>query len=129
MKKGLWVFTALALLVWTAGMATLAELSQWLAAQLPQWVEGLPPVLNWPQPAWLAFWVDPALLQSLQGFMVWLLELLRPLAPSMAGLGTVVSVLVWLLWGLGLILGLGLGLALAGHLLIRRHQRRRMGLA
>ena len=121
------MFTALALLVWTAGMAALAELAHWLAAQLPLWVEGLPPVLNWPQPAWLAFWVDPALLQSLQGFLVWLLELLRPLAPSMAGLGTVVTVLVWLLWGLGLLLALGL--ALAAHLLIRHRQRRHMGLA
>lgn len=123
MKAGLWMLTGLALLLWTAGMAAVAQLAQWLAAQLPQWMGTVPSVTQWPWPTWLGPWVDPALLQALQSFLIWLAQLLRPLAPSLQALGTVLAAIVWLLWGLGLVLLLGL--ALAAHLLIRRRQRRR----
>ena len=125
MKAGLWLLTGLMLLLWTAGMAATAELVQWLAAQLPQWVGTMPELKPWPWPAWLSPWVDPALLQSLQGLVLWLVDLLRPLAPSLEGLGTLLSVAVWLLWGLGLLAALAL--AVLGHVLIGRRQRRRLG--
>lgn len=124
MKAGLWLLTALALVVWTAGMAAMAGLAQWLAAQLPLWTGSMPPVAQWPWPDWLGLWVEPALLQALQSFLIWLLDLLKMLAPSMQGLGTVLAVLVWVLWGLGALALVAV--ALVGHFLIRRRQRRHL---
>ncbi len=125
MKAGLWLITGGMLVIWTVGMAALAQLLPWLAAQLPQWVGALPPASSWPWPQWLSFWIDPALLQALQAMTVWLVELLRPLAPLLAGLGSVLGALVWLLWGLGALLALGL--ALAAHVWLSRRQRLRKG--
>ncbi len=122
MKVGLWMLTGGLLLLWTAGMAVLGQLVQWLLGNMPQWAGGLPPLPAWPQlPAWLG-WVDPALLQSLQGLLSWLLQTLQDLAPSLQGLGTVLGALLWLAWGLGLVLVLGL--AGVAHLWIRRRQSR-----
>lgn len=127
MRAGLWLITVLAFVLWTAGMAATAGLAQWLAAQLPQWVGGMPSAAQWPWPHWLGLWVDPALLQTLQAALVWSLEVLRLLVPSMQGLGWVLVAGVWLCWGLGALALLGL--ALVGHVLIGRRQRRRLGTA
>ena len=121
MRAGLWLITVLAFVVWTAGMAATAGLAQWLAAQLPQWVGGMPPATQWPWPNWLSLWLDPALLQALQSFLVWSLEVLRLIAPTLEGLGWVLVAGVWLAWGLGALALLGL--ALVGHVLIGRRRR------
>jgi hypothetical protein len=69
-------------------------------------------------------WVDPALVRAVQAALVWLLDVLSMVMPSADVLGSVLSVLLGLLWAAGLVLLLGLGLV--AHLLIARRQRRRL---
>lgn len=124
MKTGLWLIVGLAIVFWSLAGVLALQLTQWLASALPQWAGKLPPMAQWPDPSWLAFWVDPALLQALQAALVWLLEVLRWVMPSADALGSVLSLLLGLLWAAGLLLLLGLGLV--AHLLIARRQRRRL---
>lgn len=118
------MIVGLAIVFWSLAGVLALQLTQWLASALPQWAGKLPPMTQWPDPSWLAFWVDPALLQALQAALVWLLEVLRWVMPSADALGSVLSLLLGLLWAAGLLLLLGLGLV--AHLLIARRQRRRL---
>lgn len=122
MKAGLWVLTGGLILIWTAGMALLAQLLPWLLAQAPQLAGAVEPVLSWPWPHWLGPWVDPVLLQTLQAFTRSVLDWLQPFLPSLQGLGSLVSGLVWLVWAVGL--AAALALALLAHLMLRRRERR-----
>lgn len=124
-RTGLWLIVGAALVFWAlAGMLAL-QLTQWLAASLPQWAGKLPPLAQWPEPSWLAlFGVDLAPFQALQAGLGWLLEVLGGVMPSADALASVFSVLLGLMWAAGLLLLLGLGLV--AHLLISRRQRRRL---
>ncbi len=124
MKAGLWLITGLLLVLWSAGMAGMAELARWLAAELPRWVGALPPLPQWPQPVWLSVWFDPALVQAAQAFLVWLLDVLKLLGLSVQGLGTFLVVIMGVVWALGALALVAL--ALAVHLLWNRRQRRRL---
>lgn len=124
MKAGLWLITGLLLVLWSAGMAGMAELARWLAAELPRWVGALPPLPQWPQPVWLSVWFDPALVQVAQAFLVWLLDVLKLLGLSVQGLGTFLVVIMGVVWALGALALVAL--ALAVHLLWNRRQRRRL---
>jgi len=124
LKAGLWLLTGLMLVLWSVGMAGMAELARWLAAELPRWMGTLPPLPQWPQPAWLEAWFDPALVQAAQAFLVWLLDVSQLFGLSMQGLGTLLVVIlgvVWVLGALALVV-----LAVVAHLLWNRRQRRRL---
>ena len=123
MKAGLWLLTGLLLVLWSAGMAGMAELARWLAAELPRWMGTLPPMPQWPQPVWLSVWFDPALVQAAQAFLVWLLDVVQLFGLSMQGLGTFLVVIVGVVWALGALALVAL--ALVAHLLWSRSQRRR----
>ena len=123
MKAGLWLFTGLLLVLWSAGMAGMAELARWLAAELPRWMGTMPPLPQWPQPVWLSVWFDPALVQAAQAFLVWLLDVLRLFGLSMQGLGTFLVVIIGVVWALGALALVAL--ALVAYLLWSRSQRRR----
>ena len=123
MKAGLWLLTGLLLVLWSAGMAGMAELARWLAAELPRWMGTLPPMPQWPQPVWLSVWFDPALVQAAQAFLVWLLDVVQLFGLSMQGLGTFLVVIVGVAWALGALALVAL--ALVAHLLWSRSQRRR----
>jgi hypothetical protein len=124
LKAGLWLLTGLLLVLWSAGMAGMAEWARWLAAELPRWMGTLPALPPWPEPAWLSIWVDPALVQAAQAFLVWLLDVLRLLGLSAQGLGTFLVVILGVVWALGALALLAL--ALVAHLLWNRRQRRRL---
>jgi hypothetical protein len=117
------LLTGLLLVLWSAGMAGMAELARWLAAELPRWMGTLPPMPQWPQPVWLAMWFDPALVQAAQAFLVWLLDVVQLFGLSMQGLGTFLVVIVGVVWALGALALVAL--ALVAHLLWSRSQRRR----
>jgi len=123
LKAGLWLFTGLLLVLWSAGMAGMAELARWLAAELPRWMGTMPPLPQWPQPVWLSVWFDPALVQAAQAFLVWLLDVLRLFGLSMQGLGTFLVVIIGVVWALGALALVAL--ALVAYLLWSRSQRRR----
>jgi hypothetical protein len=124
LKTGLWLIVGLVLVFWSLASLLALQLTQWLAASLPKWAGTLPPLAQWPEPSWLALWVDPALVRAVQAALVWLLDVLSMVMPSADVLGSVLSVLLGLLWAAGLVLLLGLGLV--AHLLIARRQRRRL---
>lgn len=118
------MIVGLVLVFWSLAGLLALQLTQWLATSLPKWAGTLPPLAQWPEPSWLALWVDPALLQAVKATVVWLLEVMSFVIPSADALASVLSVLLGLLWAAGLVLLLGLGLV--GHLLIARRQRRRL---
>jgi hypothetical protein len=120
MKVVLWIVIALLAALWTAGAAATAALTGWAASQVASGaaLELGTSAAQWPVPAWLALWVDPAMLRATQEALLWGLQNLQQTLPwAGAALGWLVP-LVWLLWGLGLALLLIVAVALhfvAGH--------------
>lgn len=103
MKLAIWGVFGLLAGLWTAGAFIVSELTQW-ASQLV--ASGAAHDLGqaaarWPVPSWLAFWVDPAWIQTLQAMTLWTLDALSDAIPFIgSALGWLVP-LVWLVWGLG----------------------------
>lgn len=118
MKWLLWSVVALAALFWTGLVAVGAQLSDWLAGVVAsgQAVEVARGAAQWPVPAWLGLWVDPAWVALLQqawaDAFTWLSDLLPATAGWAGGLLGWVAPLLWVVWALGL----GLMLLLAGGL-------------
>lgn len=121
-----WIVFALLALLWTGGAAMTAWLAEWAAQALAdggaaQAAHGLATL---PVPQWIAIWLDPALVQAAQSALQWALQAgqdLLPLAGSAAGW---LVPLVWVAWGLGLVVLLA---GAAGvHLLLRRMRPREL---
>jgi len=124
MRAVVWIVFGALVLAWT-GLAWLAsELAQWLgaavasgrAADLGQ------AAAQWPIPAWIGAWIDPALIVGLQDAVLWAIEALRSAGPAA---GAAIGWLVPLTW-IGWVLGLLPLLLLAGgaHLLLGRARGR-----
>lgn len=124
MKIALWITFAVLALMWTGTAALMAQLVQWsaagLAAGAPDPAAAVAAVAA--MPAWLAPWVDPAAWAAAQQSVHGVLHASMATLPV---IGTAVGwlvPLVWLFWGLGLLVMLVL--AGLGHWLIGRWQRR-----
>ena len=65
MKLLIWAGAVVVALLWTGMIAVMASLATWLVGSADQAVGGLQAISQWPMPAWLALWVDPALLERL----------------------------------------------------------------
>jgi hypothetical protein len=118
MKAAVWIAFGLLAALWTGGALLAAELAAWSAALLAsgEAVELGRTVAQWPVPACVALWVDPAWVQAGLQALAWGLELLRDSLPLVgSAVGWLVPV-VWVLWGLGLLLMVLL--AGAAHLLL-----------
>jgi hypothetical protein len=126
-KLAIWGVFGLLAGLWTAGAFIAAELTQW-AAQLV--ATGAANDLGqaaarWPVPSWLAFWVDPAWVQTMQSMTLWTLEALREGMPFIgSALGWLVPI-VWLVWGVGALCLLAL--AVLAHWLSSRTLRSLQG--
>ena len=122
MKKIVWItFAALAAL-WTGLVTVALQLMHWVlaaigAVQLPPGSSG---VATAPELAWLAPWLGPQAMQSLQEGVLASVQGFNAILPAAAGLGSWIAVLVWIVWGLGMA-GL-LILALVLHKLAGRRQ-------
>lgn len=109
MKLLLWAGVALVALFWTGLVAVGAQLSDWLAATVAsgQAVEVARTAADWPVPAWLALWVDPAWIQMLQAAWTDVFAWVSAALPVSAGVaGSVlgwVAPLLWLVWGVVLV--------------------------
>jgi hypothetical protein len=103
--------------------ALLAQLTDWLSAAMASGAAGsaLDQIGQWPVPAWLAPWVDPAWVETMQASVLEWLQWLSAAMPAIGGLMGWISPLVWLLWGLGLVVLLCVGGGL--HFLARRFDR------
>lgn len=123
MKTLIWSITALLALVWT-GLVWLANsISAWLLGAVEagtlkdagSTVAGLPLP---PLPEWLGPWFDPAWLADWQAFGAGMLGWLGGVLPSGDALMAWIGPLLWVAWGLGLLMLLAL--AGLGHWLTGR---------
>ena len=123
MIAAIWVVVAVLAAFWTGLAALLAQLTDWLSAAMASGAAGsaLDQIGQWPMPAWLAPWVDPAWVETMQASVLEWLQWLSAVMPAIGGLMGWISPLVWLLWGLGLVVLLCVGGGL--HFLARRFDR------
>ena len=103
MKSLIWGVFIVILLGWTGTAWVSAELAQWILSAVGTQANGevVQAIGNWPVPAWLAFWVSPELIQSLQAAWLDITGWIAPWLPSADGLSGVLTALVWVAWGLG----------------------------
>jgi hypothetical protein len=113
------VFALLALF-WTGGAALAAWLVHWAAQALADGgaVAAGREFASLPVPQWIAPWVDPALVQAARSALLWTMEAARDLLPLAGSAAQWLAPVVWVVWGLGLLVLL----AAAGglHLVLRR---------
>lgn len=111
MITAVWVVVAVLAAFWTGLAALLAQLTDWLSAAMASGAAGsaLDQIGQWPVPAWLAPWVDPAWVETMQASVLEWLQWLSAAMPAIGGLMGWISPLVWLLWGLGLVVLLCVG--------------------
>ena len=123
MIAAIWVVVVVLAAFWTGLAALLAQLTDWLSAAMASGAAGsaLDQIGQWPVPAWLAPWVDPAWVETMQASVLEWLQWLSAAMPAIGGLMGWISPLVWLLWGLGLVVLLCVGGGL--HFLVRRFDR------
>lgn len=113
------VFALLALF-WTGGAAFAAWVVQWAAHALADGgaVAASREFAALAVPQWIAPWVDPAVVQAAQSALLWTLDVGRGLLPLAGSAAQWLVPLVWVVWGLGLVV---LVAAAGGlHLLLRR---------
>ena len=114
MRALIWGLFAVLILGWT-GMAWVSvELTQWVLAAIGSGdaAQAAQSVASWPVPGWLSLWVTPELIRLVQAMWVDVMGWVGAILPSMEGLSGLVSVLVWVLWGVGALLLLGLAVLL-----------------
>ena len=124
MKVAVWILFGMLAALWTGGALLMSELTQW-GAELLAVGEALnaEPAAQWPIPAWMSPWVDPAWAQAAQESLMWALQLLRGFLPMVGSAAGLVVSLIWVLWGLGAVLILGL--AVGAHVLLGRMPSKR----
>lgn len=116
MKLLLWGGAGLVALLWTLMIAVVASLATWLAGSADQAVGGLQAISQWPTPAWLAVWMDPALLEPFRAMAVWVMDLLATSAPWLTPMLGWVAPMLWVLWAMVMLLLLVI--AVGGHYLV-----------
>lgn len=123
MKALIWGMFALLALLWSGMVLVTAELTGWLATAVASGQAGelATGAGQWPIPAWLALWVDPAWLQALQAAWLQLMGWLGASGPALGGAVSWLIPAMWVVWGLVMLLMLGA--ALAGHFLVGRQQK------
>ena len=123
MKMLVWVLFAVIAAVWTGGAWLTASALQWAAQALAggQAVDWAAAMGSWSLPTWLVVGLDLGWLQSVQVFVVELIEGLHGAWPAFGqAVGWLVPV-VWVVWALGL--AMLLLLAGLGHWLAARSGR------
>ncbi len=114
--------TALIAILWTVFIAVSAALAEWLAGQGGQLQGGMQAITQWPMPAWIGLWLDPALAETLRASVVWSVGALTAFMPWIVPLLAWVAPLLWVVWAIGMVILVvlaGLGLLLISRL--RRH--------
>lgn len=120
MKLVIWIIFGLIALVWTGGAFLASELTQWAGQALASGEAASldKDMAQWPVPHWVSLWIDPALIQALQSFVLWAFEALRDALPLLSSTVGWLVPLIWVLWGLGLLAMFVL--AFGAHLLLSR---------
>jgi tellurite resistance protein TehA-like permease len=105
MKIAVWVVFGIVTLVWTAGTFIAVKLTQWGTTLLAS--GNIDPlsrgVAEWPLPQGLPLWLDPAMIQMLQQYVLLSLEAMRDALPYMSMMMGWLVPLIWAVWGFGLV--------------------------
>ena len=104
MKILLWVTASLLAALWTGGIALFASAANWLASAGDQWVGAVQMVAEWPVPAWAAYWVDAAWLDTMRAALTWGIDFLVATAPWVFSMLSWIAPLLWTLWVLGILM-------------------------
>ena len=116
MKSLLWIGIGLVAVFWTVLIAVSASLANWLAGSADKAAGKLEAIAQWPAPAWLSLWLDPALLQPIKDMTVWGMNLLITATPWLTPLLGWVAPLLWVVWAVVMLILVAL--AVGGHLLV-----------
>jgi len=124
MKTIIWSLFILILSIWTGMTLLTVYLVDWIVQSFGS---TLPTDLGValdtiPVPPWLAVWIDPAWIQSIQAGLVGLIEGVTQTVPYFASAVGWLAPLIWAIWGLGA-LALFI-LAIAGHWLVGSFSKR-----
>lgn len=123
LKFALWGGFALIAALWSGTVLVSAELTKWLATSVVPGKTGevITTANDWPVPAWLSVWIDPAWIQGFQAPWMQVLGWFGQTGPSLEGMVSWLIPLMWVIWGAVMLIGLIV--ALAGHLLIGKLYR------
>jgi hypothetical protein len=118
MKVLIWFAFLLLAAFWTGLVMLTSQVSEWVLGSMAsgQVTELAVSAGQIALPAWLALWIDTAWLKEMQTFGVSLVQWLGQVLPSADGLMTWINPLLWVGWGLGMLLML-VGAAAAHWLL------------
>jgi hypothetical protein len=105
MKPLIWLVFAIAASLWTLSAWGMASLIEWslpmLATGDPSQVEAA--IRNLSMPAWLAPWIDATWWQPAQSLALWCVQALQSMGPVLAtGISWLIP-LVWVGWGVVLL--------------------------
>lgn len=105
MKPLIWGIFALLALCWTGLAAASVEMTEWLLARVAsgQVTEAATAAGQWPVPEWLALWIDPRWVTTMQSAWLGLVQWLGQALPSASGLTGWVTPLLWTAWALGMV--------------------------
>lgn len=123
MKIAVWIVFALLSALWTGGALLVIGLSEWAAQLLGSGDAAAlsTAAAQWPVPAWVSLWLDPASIKLAQEAALWALTASRDVLPMLGSAMGWLEPLIWLLWLLGMVIMLVL--AVAAHLLLGRLPR------
>ena len=118
MKTIIWSLFILILAIWTGMTLLTVHLVDWIVqtfgSTLPTDFGAVLGTI--PVPPWLAVWIDPVWIQSIQPSLVGLIEGITQTVPYFASAIAWLSPLIWAIWGLGALALLIF--AIAGHWLL-----------
>lgn len=118
MKPLVWGIVALLAVLWSAGIAVLASASGWLARSADQAAGSVKDLSGLTLPPWVEAWLDPTWREALVALATWLQEVLAWVTPWIGPVLEWVAPLLWVFWGIGMVLLLLL--AVGGQFLIGR---------
>ncbi len=123
MKIALWITFTIITILWTGTVLVFSQLTGWLAATVASDQAGavVSNVGQWPMPAWLSLFVDPAWVQEIQAAWVEVLGWLGQSGPAIGGMVSWFIPLMWVVWGLVMLLILVA--TIAGHFVVGRFSR------
>ena len=106
MKIMLWAAFGVLAVLWTLGALIVVELVQWGAQVIASGaaVELGRSAAQWPAPAWLALWLDPAAIKAAQAGLLTGFEAFRSALPWVGSAVGWLVPLAWISWGTGVAL-------------------------
>ena len=102
MKFLLWGATLFVAVLWTLLVALTTSVANWLAGAGVPVVGAVQQVAEWPMPAWVALWLDPARVDGVRAMLTWTIDFVVNYAPWLFSALGWIAPLLWMLWGLGM---------------------------